>query len=170
MVISSVPSPIKSLNPARSTGPSQRQLRVGEEIRHALVRILAEESFRDPALQDVSITVSEVRPGPDLKTAKAFVCPLGGTTGGMAAGNTTDDVVAGLNRAAGFLRGRLGRMIHLKFTPQLTFVADRSFDTASAINTVLQDRRVAQDLAGDPGRDADDSADGPADRPANDGA
>ena len=118
--------------------PTQRQLRVGEEIRHALVRLLAEESFRDPALQDVSITVSEVRPGRDLKSAKAFVYPLGG--------GSADEVAAALNRAAAYLRGRLGRIIRLKFTPQLVFHADRSYDRASAIETLLADDRVAKDL------------------------
>jgi len=118
--------------------PTQRQLRVGEEIRHALVQIMAEGSFRDPALQDVSITVSEVRPGPDLKTAKAFVYPLGG--------RSAEEVVDGLNRASAYVRGRLGKMIHLKFTPKITFLADQSFDTASAVNDMLQDSHVAQDL------------------------
>ena len=118
--------------------PTQRQLRVGEEIRHALVRLLAEESFRDPALQDVSITVSEVRPGRDLKSATAFVYPLGG--------GSADEVAAALNRAAAYLRGRLGRIVRLKFTPQLVFHADRSYDRASAIETLLTDDRVARDL------------------------
>lgn len=124
--------------------PTQRQLRVGEEIRHALVRILTEETFRDPALHDVSITVSEVRPAPDLKSAKAFVYPLGG--------RTADEVVAGLNRASAFVRGRLGKKVHLKFTPRLTFVADRSFDTASGINDLLHNDRVAQDIHAGPDR------------------
>lgn len=118
--------------------PTQRQLRVGEEIRHALVRLLAEESFRDPALQDVSITVSEVRPGRDLKSATAFVYPLGG--------GSADEVAAALNQAAAYLRGRLGRIVRLKFTPQLVFHADRSYDRASAIETLLADDRVAKDL------------------------
>ena len=122
--------------------PTQRQLRVGEEIRHALVRLLAEESFRDPALQDVSITVSEVRPGRDLKSAKAFVYPLGG--------GSADEVAAALNRAAAYLRGRLGRIIRLKFTPQIVFHADRSYDRASAIETLLTDDRVARDLPDKP--------------------
>ena len=129
--------------------PTQRQLRVGEEIRHALVRLLAEESFRDPVLQDVSITVSEVRPGPDLKTAKAFVYPLGG--------RSANEVAAALNRAAAFLRGRLGRSVHLKFTPRLSFHADPSYDTASAIDALLTEDRVAQDLPGKP-EVADDGA------------
>ena len=118
--------------------PTQRQLRVGEEIRHALARLLAEENFRDPVLRDVSITVSEVVPGRDLKTAKAFVYPLGG--------RSADEVTAALNRAAPFLRGRLGRAVHLKFTPQLVFHADRSYDSASAIDALLTDDRVARDL------------------------
>ena len=122
--------------------PTQRQLRVGEEIRHALVRLLAEESFRDPALQDVSITVSEVRPGRDLKSAKVFVYPLGG--------GSADEVAAALNRAAAYLRGRLGRIIRLKFTPQFVFHADRSYDRASAIETLLTDDRVARDLPDKP--------------------
>ncbi|MDE0147945.1 MAG: 30S ribosome-binding factor RbfA [Rhodospirillaceae bacterium] len=119
--------------------PTQRQLRVGEEIRHALARLLAEENFRDPVLRDVSITVSEVVPGRDLKTAKAFVYPLGG--------RSADEVTAALNRAAPFLRGRLGREVRLKFTPQLVFHADRSYDTASAVDALLTDDRVARDLA-----------------------
>lgn len=119
--------------------PTQRQLRVGEEIRHALVRLLAEENLRDPALRDVSITVSEVQPGRDLKSAKAFVYPLGG--------GSADEVAAALNRAAAYLRGRLGRVIRLKFTPRLVFHADRSFDRASAIETLLTDDRVARDLS-----------------------
>ena len=125
--------------------PTQRQLRVGEEIRHALVRLLAEENFRDPALRDVSITVSEVRPGRDLKSAKAYVCPLGG--------RSAEEVAAALNRAAPFLRGRLGRAIRLKFTPHLSFHADRSYDAASAIDALLSDDRVAKDL---PDKDAPD--------------
>ena len=122
--------------------PTQRQLRVGEEIRHALARLLAEENFRDPVLRDVSITVSEVLPGRDLKSAKAFVYPLGG--------RSADEVAAALNRAAPFLRGRLGRTIRLKFTPQLVFHADRSYDSASAIDALLNEDRVARDLADEP--------------------
>ena len=121
--------------------PTQRQLRIGEEIRHALVRIFAEESFRDPALQNVSITVSEARAGPDLKTAKVFVLPLGG--------QSTDDIVAALNRAAGYLRGQLARRVQLKFTPALTFLPDQSYDAASAISDLLHDERVARDIAAD---------------------
>lgn len=128
-----------------SKGPSQRQLRVGEEIRHALSTILMEGDLRDPDLEGVSITVSEVRPSPDLRNATAFVMPL--------AGEGVEAAVAALNRAAGHLRGRLGRMVHLKFTPALKFEADRSFDEASKIDGLLRDQRVARDLAAKPGAD-----------------
>jgi ribosome-binding factor A len=121
--------------------PSQRQLRVGEEIRHALSEILARETFRDPDLQDVSVTVTEARPAPDLRVATVFVTPLGGAD--------LDRTVAALNRAAGYLRGRLGRMVRLKFLPTLRFEADRSFDAATRIDALLRDPRVARDLDAD---------------------
>jgi ribosome-binding factor A len=133
-----------------SAEPSQRQLRVGEEIRHALSEILARETFRDPDLQDVSVTVTEVRPAPDLRVATAYVIPLGGVD--------ADRTVAALNRAAGFVRGRLGRMIHLKFLPTLHFEADRSFDAASRVDALLHDPRVARDLDADGGADPDPDA------------
>ena len=82
------------------------------------------------------MTVSEVRPGRDLKTAEVFVCPLGG--------RAADEVVAALNRAAAFLRGRLGRTVRLKFTPRIVFRADRSYDAAGAIGDLLARERVAR--------------------------
>jgi len=127
--------------------PTQRQLRVGEEIRRAMVQILAEGSFRDPALQNVSITVSEVRPAGDLKTVKAFVYPLGG--------ESPEAVLKSLNRASAYVRGQLGKIIRLKFTPKITFLLDQSFDMASAVNDMLQDVRVTQDLESDLGPPAD---------------
>ena len=123
---------------SKSSAPSQRQLRVGEEIRHVLSGLLAKGDLRDPALTGVAITVSEVRPSPDLKNATAFVMPL--------AGENQGEIVAALNRAAGHLRSRLGQAIHLKFTPALTFVADGSFDEAARINALLRGDRVARDL------------------------
>ncbi len=131
----------------RSSAPSQRQLRVGEEIRHVLSGILATGDLRDPDLSGVSITVSEVRPSPDLRNATAFVMPL--------AGQNQDAIIAALNRAAGHLRGRLGRSVHLKFTPSLKFVADETFDEATRILNLLRDDKVAQDLtnAEDPPED-----------------
>jgi len=121
--------------------PSQRQLRAGELIRHAVSDILAREDLRDPDLIGVIVTVGEVRCSPDLRHANIFVSPLG------------DDSEAGrgklaeaLNRAAGFLRGRLGREIDMKFTPQLHFIADKSYDEATAIDRLLADPRVRRDL------------------------
>jgi ribosome-binding factor A len=119
-------------------GPTQRQLRAGELVRHALVEILREEDFADPALAGVSVTLSEVRVSPDLKHALCFVEPLGGAQ--------SAEVIAGLNRASRFLRGRLGHAIEMKFTPALKFVRDESFDTATHINQLLADPRVRQDL------------------------
>jgi ribosome-binding factor A len=121
-----------------ASGPSQRQLRAGELVRHALVEILREEDLEDPALAGVSVTVTEVRMSPDLKHAVCFVEPLGG---GHAA-----EVTAGLNRSARFLRGRLGHAIELRFTPDLKFVHDESFAAAEKMNRLLADPRVRRDV------------------------
>ncbi len=127
-------------NPGRrpKAGPSQRQLRAGELVRHALVEILRVEGFADPALADVSVTISQVKVSPDLKHAICFVEPLGGTN--------APGVVAGLNRAAKFLRGKLGHAIEMKFTPTLKFVRDDSFDAAAFMNRLLDDPRVRRDV------------------------
>ncbi|AZS19496.1 MULTISPECIES: 30S ribosome-binding factor RbfA [unclassified Caulobacter] len=123
------------------TGPSQRQLRAGELIRHALVEILREEELADEALTGVSVTVSEVRMSPDLKHAICFVEPLGaGLTG-----EDTTEVIKGLNRVSKFLRGRLGRSIDMKFTPDLKFIHDESFGTAAYMDKLFLDPRVQQD-------------------------
>ena len=123
--------------------PSQRQLRAGELVRHALSDIIAREEFRDPDLSGVIVTVGEVRCSPDLKHANVFVAPLGDDT------EVGREALAGaLNRAAAFLRGRLGREIEMKFTPQLHFIADRSYDEATAIDKLLADPRVRQDIDG----------------------
>jgi ribosome-binding factor A len=131
-------------------GPSQRQLRAGELVRHALVDILRHESFADPALAGVSVTISEVRVSPDLKHALCFVEPLGG--------KQAPAVIDALNRASRFLRLRLGAAIEMKFTPALKFVHDESFDAADHINRLLDDPRVRRDLAAAPDdRDPDDA-------------
>lgn len=123
-------------------GPSQRQLRAGELIRHALVEILREEEFQDPALHDISITVSEVRMSPDLKHGICFVEPLGAGVTGQA----TADIVKALNKVAKFLRGRLGRHIDMKFTPDLKFFHDESFNNAAAMDRLFDNPRVQADL------------------------
>ena len=131
---------------AAPAGPSQRQLRAGELMRHALVEILREEDFNDEALTGVSVTVTEVRMSPDLRHAVCFVEPLGG--------ENADVVVKALNRHAKFLRGRLGRLIDMKFTPDLKFLHDESFDEAARIGALFDDPRVAQDLTPQPPSDS----------------
>jgi ribosome-binding factor A len=119
-------------------GPGQRQLRAGELVRHALVEILRVEDIADPALAGVSVTLTEVRMSPDLRHALCFVEPLGGVHAA--------EVTAGLNRCARFLRGRLGRQIDLRFTPELKFVHDESFGAAERMERLFHDPKVARDL------------------------
>ena len=130
---------------SKSSGmPTQRQLRAGELVRHALTDILSREAFRDPDLEQVLITVGEVRCSPDLKHANIFISPLGDDTQ-----EGRDKLAAALNRAASFLRGRLGREVELRYTPQLHFIADRSYDDATAIDRLLMDPRVRRDVEGE---------------------
>lgn len=124
-----------------AAGPSQRQLRAGELVRHALAEILREEEITDPALEGVSVTVTEVRMSPDLRHATVFAEPLGG--------GAADEVMKGLNRHAKFLRGRLGHAIALKFTPDLKFLHDETFNEAARMSRLFADPRVQQDLAHD---------------------
>lgn len=118
--------------------PTQRQLRAGELIRHALTDILAREEFDDPALHGKSITITEVRISPDLKNATAFSAPLGGED--MA------KTIEALNRVAGLLRGRLSREIDMRYTPMLRFISDDSYDEARRIDQLLASERVRRDL------------------------
>jgi ribosome-binding factor A len=125
----------------RGKAPSHRQLRVGEELRHALSRILARGELRDPSLADLNLTVTEVRLSPDLKNATAFVVPLGGS--GLEA------AVAALNRAGGFFRSRLAREVALRHAPRVAFAPDRSFDEARRVDEILERPRVRRDLVAD---------------------
>jgi len=109
---------------------------MGEVVRHAIAEILARGDLRDPELADVAITVTEVRPSPDLKSATVYVTPLGG--GGDAAA-----IVKALKRARGYIRSELGRMIEAKFTPELRFQEDTAFDRSQRIASVLHDVRVS---------------------------
>lgn len=120
--------------------PSQRQLRVGEQIRHTLADVLARTELQDPALAGVSITVSEVRVSPDLEVATAYVLPF--------AEADRDAVIEGLQRAAPYLRHQLARAINLRHTPELRFRADTSFDEAARVDELLRSPRVQRDLAG----------------------
>lgn len=128
------------------TGPSQRQLRAGELIRHALVEVLREEEIHDPALKGVSVTVTEVRLSPDLKHATCFVEPLGAGVGAAEVADHIDEIIKALNTHAKFLRGALGRHIDMKFTPDLRFRHDESFDAASHMDRLFNDPRVRADL------------------------
>ncbi len=128
----------KTSSRGSTQGRSQRQLRVGEELRHALATVLARGELRDPHLAEVNLTVTEVRVSPDLKNATAFVVPLGGAD--------LDRIIAALNHAASFLRGQLGHEVDLRHTPRLSFQADHSFDEAARINAILHHPRVAQDV------------------------
>ena len=120
--------------------PSQRQLRVGEEVRHALALVLERGGVRDPGLKDATVTVTEVRMSPDLGKATAFVTSLGGGAEEVAA------VVHALQRARPHLRRLVGRAIKLKYVPDMNFVADASFDEVARIDSLLRDPRVARDL------------------------
>jgi len=136
----------KSPRSLQSQGRSQRQLRVGEEIRHILAGILMRGELRDPGLAGVSVTVSEVRVSPDLKNATAFAMPLGG--------GQLEPVLEALNRTAPHLRSQVAKALQLRHAPALSFVADRSFDEAHHIEELLRSERVARDLrsAGDNSR------------------
>lgn len=119
-------------------GPNHRLLRVGENIRHALSDILSRGEIQDPALDGVSITVTEVRCSPDLRNATIFVMPLGGVN--------EEDVVEGLNRCGKYIRGQLSRMVSMKYLPRLKFTTDASFGEADHIQKLLNDPRVSRDL------------------------
>jgi ribosome-binding factor A len=119
-------------------GVSQRRLRVAEELRHALSKILRQGECRDPVLENTSITVTEVRMSPDLRNATAFVMPL--------AGANAADIVAGLKRSAAFLKRLVAREVPLRNTPNLSFVLDDLFDQADRISELLARPEVARDL------------------------
>ncbi len=129
-----------------SRSASHRLLRVGENIRHALSDIFARGEIRDPALDGVSVTVTEVRCSPDLRHATIFVMPLGG--------GHEQDVVDGLNRNSKYIRGQLSRLVRMKYLPRLKFAGDSSFGEADHIEQLLHSPRVAQDL-----NKSDDAAD-----------
>jgi ribosome-binding factor A len=131
----------RSETPGRDRG--QRQRRVGEALRHALSAILRRGELRDPALQELSITVTEVRVSADLREAQVFVMPLAGVNATVA--------VAGLDRSAGFLQGRLARDVPLRFAPRLVFTLDPSFEQAARISRLLASPAVRRDLRPDDG-------------------
>ena len=128
----------------KPTGPTQRMLRVGELVRHALSALFARGEIEDPLLEGKVITVPEVRMTPDLKLANAYIMPLGG--------EGAEDVVAALNRHHRFIRGRIAPELDLKFAPDLRFFVDNTFDEFGRIDAILRSERVQRDLV----RDSDD--------------
>ena len=129
---------------SRSTtsGPSQRMLRVGEQVRHALSETLQRGEIIDPVIENAVVSVSEVRMSPDLKIATAFVSPLGV--------GDADAVVEALNKHAKFVRGRVsGALRQMKYMPEVRFRLDTSFDNFARINELLKSPEVARDLGPD---------------------
>ncbi|UXN74200.1 30S ribosome-binding factor RbfA [Devosia sp. A8/3-2] len=122
-------------------GPSQRMLRVGELVRHALAAIFARGDVEDDALRGSVITVPEVRMTPDLKIANAYIMPLGGLH--------AEEIVAALNRHRKFIRGRVAPQINMKFAPEMRFYVDDTFEEAGRIDSLLRSDRVQRDLDGD---------------------
>lgn len=122
-----------------SSGPSQRQLRVGEQVRHAISTVLQRGEVRDDLIEATVISVSEVRMSPDLKIATAFVAPL--------AASDDDAVVAALNRNARFIRGKVTpELRQMKYMPEVRFRLDTSFDNMAKIDQLLRSPEVARDL------------------------
>src|ERR1041385_8263549 len=130
--------PIRGGERGSPAGPSQRQLRVGEALRHALAEVLRENEIHDADLDGVSVTITQVKPSPDMRYATVYCAPLGG--------ENADRVIAALNRHKGFLRGQMGHMISIKFTPDLRFVEDQSFAEAEKIENLLKSPEVQRDL------------------------
>ena len=140
--------PRKTTTKSDQPGPSQRQLRVAEEVRHALAAVFAREDFRDPDLQGLHVTVTEVRASPDLKHMTAFVSGLGR--------DLTKDQFAGLRRVSPFLRKQVAQAVRLKSAPDLHFQPDTALDYAMRIDAVLKRPEVQRDLAPPPAKPDED--------------
>lgn len=140
----------KIMRPQNKTGagPSQRMLRVGELVRHALADILARGDHLDPVLAGHMITVPEVRMSPDLKIATCYVMPLGG--------KDVVPVIKALAANAKMLRGEIARRVELKSVPELRFREDTSFGEAEHIDALLRSPEVARDLDHDDEKKTDE--------------
>jgi ribosome-binding factor A len=124
--------------PQKIATPGQRQLRVGELIRHVLAEMLTRGEIHDDALASHVVTIPEVRMSPDLRLATVFVVSLGG--------KDVKAVLQALDRTKRYIRGEVARAVNLKFAPDIRFVADETFDEAQRIDEVLRSPHVAQDL------------------------
>jgi len=119
----------KSRRQGQASGPSQRQLRIGESLRHALSEILMREDFFDPDLANVSITISEIWVSPDLSNARVYTMPLGGVN--------VEIVLPALNRLAPLIQSLVAQKVHLRRTPRLRFLLDESFENAARMNVLF---------------------------------
>ena len=126
-------------------GPSQRQLRVGELVRHALAEMLTRGDVHDPVLESHMITVPEVRMSPDLKLATVYVMPMGG--------RDAQAVIGAFERNKKFLRGEIAHRVNLKFAPDIRFRIDERFEEAERIDKLLHSPEVARDLTKNDGND-----------------
>lgn len=123
---------------SKGTGPTQRQLRVGEEIRHILADVFSHRHSGDEFLDQSSITVTEVRVSPDLQHATVFILPLGG--------QHVPEILAALKERAWFFRKAVAHQLKIRVTPHLVFQADLSFDQAQKIETLLRSPKVKRDI------------------------
>jgi ribosome-binding factor A len=133
----------------QSAGGSQRQLRVGELIRHEVAEMLSRGDIHDPMIEAHMITVPEVRMSPDLRLATIYVMPLGG--------RDQKEVVAALERNKRYVRGEIARRVNLKFAPEIRFRVDERFDEAERIEKLLRTPVVQRDLASE--KESDDQKD-----------
>ena len=122
----------------KTSGPSQRQLRVGEVIRHALAEMLTRGEIHDDVLAQYVVTIPEVRMSPDLRLATIYVVPLGG--------KDVAPVIAALERNKRYIRGEVAHAVNLKFAPDVRFMADETFYEVRRIDEILRSPKVAQDL------------------------
>ena len=113
----------------QSSGPSQRQLRVGETLRHVLSEILMRQDFFDPDLANVSVTISEILVSPDFRNARVYTMPLGGIN--------VDVILPALNRLAPVIQSLVAKKVHLRRIPRLRFFLDNSFENAAKMNQLL---------------------------------
>jgi ribosome-binding factor A len=121
---------------------------VGEALRHALADILFRNEIQDPDLAGVSVTITQVKPSPDMRYCTVYCEPLGG--------ENAEIIIKALNRHKGFLRGEMGHRLTMKFTPELRFVEDASFAEALKIDSILRSERVSRDLAAPDGEDSEE--------------
>src|SRR5215831_10075111 len=131
-------TPMANRHNERNSGPSQRQLRVGELIRHALAEMLTRGEIHDDVLAEHVVTISEVRMSPDLRLASIYIMPLGG--------RDLKPVLEALERNHRFIRGEIAHAVNLKFAPDIRFLADESFDEAQRIEQIFRSPKVAQDI------------------------